>query len=84
MRLLNIHTFEFGEFFEGRRPSYVIFSHRWSDEEVSYKDFRKGRNTESLGYRKIIDFCKFVRDNQRRISLAIETGSVDWVWIDTW
>lgn len=36
MRLLNIYTLKFQEFFENEIPPYHILSHRWSREEISY------------------------------------------------
>lgn len=78
MRLLHCSTFQFSEFFDEEVPPYIILSHRWSAEEVSYKDFSKGRGTRLAGYRKIWDFCRFVRDN------AITTGKrIEYVWVDT-
>jgi len=36
MRLLNVNTFAFEEFYdETTRPKYAILSHTWEDEEVS-------------------------------------------------
>ena len=76
MRLLNVHTLNFQEFFDKDIPPYCILSHRWGEQETSYKDFSKGRNPESSGYRKVIDFCDFAKSRQK-------VTSFDWVWIDT-
>ena len=81
MRLLNCRTLDFKEFFDSGTPPYLILSHRWGDDEVSYKDFYKGRQKESAGYKKIVDFCTFASDRQ-----FLEHGTKDyyeWVWIDT-
>jgi hypothetical protein len=72
MRLLNTKTYELKDFLDDRVPEYVILSHRWSQDETSFKDFRKGLNANGTGYRKIIDFCSFARSRVR-----------EWVWIDT-
>ncbi|KAK3068563.1 hypothetical protein LTR53_013763, partial [Teratosphaeriaceae sp. CCFEE 6253] len=72
MRLLNTQTLELKEFLGDRVPAYVILSHRWGDDETSYKDFRKGVNKDSAGYRKVVDFCTFARSRVR-----------EWVWVDT-
>ena len=61
MRLLNVNTYEFKEFFDHDIPPYGILSHRWGEDEVSYKEFRKGRGQNSSGHRKILDFCAFIR-----------------------
>lgn len=89
MRLLNCHTLELKDFVDNEIPPYSILSHRWGEDEVSYKNFRKGRQL-GAGYRKIIDFCRFMRArgtaapggffSARRKANA---ESVDWVWIDT-
>ena len=63
MRLLNVHTLKFREFFDQEIPPYGILSHRWGEDEISHKDFRKGRvPAESASYKKISDFCAFVRE----------------------
>jgi hypothetical protein len=61
MRLLNIYTLAFKEFFDRDVPPYGILSHRWTDDEIAYKDFIKGRNKHSKGYAKVMAFCEFVR-----------------------
>ena len=85
MRLLNVHTLDFQEFIEQNIPNYCILSHRWGEKEVSYKDYRKGRNLDGPGYRKIVDFCRFVKDRRaevvRREMQPFE--AVEWVWVDT-
>lgn len=92
MRLLNVHTLELADFSElDDLPTYMILSHRWSDEEVSYKDWCKNRNTERSGYRKIVDFCQMVRENSNlRWGRSLDVSEADlqyvsphWVWIDT-
>ena len=74
MRLLNTKTFEFKEFYGSVIPKYAILSHRWGEieEEVSYKQFRKGSVPPDLpGILKIRNFCR----------LAAE--SFQWAWVDT-
>ena len=72
MRLLHTKTYELKEFFEDQIPEYVILSHRWGEDEVSFKEFRKGLKKASTGYMKIMQCCAFARSHAR-----------DWVWIDT-
>lgn len=85
MRLLNVHSLEFGEFFEREIPPYAILSHRWGEGEVSYKDYRKGRNKDGPGYRKIVEFCSFVRkqDDLQLKWVEYHEDQIDWVWIVT-
>lgn len=75
MRLINVHTLQFAEYLTDEDcPRYVIASHRWYADEVSFKDVKKGRNKESSGYNKLEAFAKYTRENVRNI---------DWLWIDT-
>ena len=75
MRLLHTKTFEFKNFYDSSLPQYAILSHRWGseDEEVSYKQFRKGSVPADLpGLVKIQKFCR----------LADKRG-FQWAWVDT-
>ncbi|KAK3640158.1 hypothetical protein LTR22_017157 [Elasticomyces elasticus] len=54
MRLINIDTLEFAEFYDDAIPAYAILSHRWTTDELTYADFRKGRRKESIGYEKVL------------------------------
>ena len=72
MRLLQTKTRQFGEFFDSQIPQYAIFSHRWGDREVSFKEMRKGTAAHESGMAKIDNFCR----------LAAARG-FDWAWIDT-
>lgn len=94
MRLLNVDTLEFGEFFDADIPPYTILSHRWGTEEVSYKDFKKGRMKDSAGYRKILACCAKTRERRnaglyrqdyycRNGGLRYRKINLRWTWIDT-
>lgn len=72
MRLLNTKSLEFGEFFDIEIPKYAILSHRWGENEVLYKEFRKGKASEGPGLNKIRESC----------ALAAKHG-LEWIWIDT-
>ncbi|KAH9828892.1 HET-domain-containing protein [Teratosphaeria destructans] len=74
MRLLNTQSLTIEEFTDHRiAPQYAILSHVWGKDEVTYKDYMKGRfDRNAAGYRKIVDCC----------ALAKARGQ-DWVWIDT-
>jgi hypothetical protein len=58
-------------FFE-EKPDYVILSHTWQNEEVSFDDIDKLHCQQMAGYNKIAGCCK----------LAVRDG-FDWAWIDT-
>lgn len=73
MRVLDISTLELSEFVEPPGP-YAILSHTWTDEEVTFKEYRKDQEAikHRTGYAKIADFCKIARQRGFR-----------WAWIDT-
>lgn len=74
MRLLNVHTLQFREFYGDPEP-YVVTSHRWSvDNEAMLHDIQAGLRTNTTGYKKVQSFAKFVRDHFEH---------VNWMWIDT-
>jgi hypothetical protein len=64
MRLLNVNSLTFKEFFDHDIPEYGILSHRWGEEEIAYKDFLKGKKKDHAGYKKVIEFCQFVRSRK--------------------
>lgn len=75
MRLINTEDLTFSEFFEtGKIPEYGILSHRWTAEEVTYKEFRKDHSAIKgrAGYTKIIKFCEICRER-----------GLQWAWVDT-
>ncbi|KAK4159888.1 heterokaryon incompatibility protein-domain-containing protein [Cladorrhinum sp. PSN259] len=74
MRLLRTDTLELVEF-QGRVPPYVILSHTWGPEEVSFQDLSllgKSALKKKAGYDKIVGCC----------ARAVEDG-YQYVWIDT-
>lgn len=76
MRLINTETLELHDFTTQEIPAYAILSHRWNDEEVSYKEFSKGRRQETKGYRKILEYCDFLRRWKRKWA-CVDTVCVD-------
>lgn len=83
MRLLNVKTLVLEDFGEDRTPPYAITSHRWIRPEITHKDFRKGRNTDTPGYKKIEAFCKFVRDQNESTGDQEQPRRCEYIWIDT-
>ena len=73
MRLIKISDLSMHEFEGVNIPNYAILSHRWEEEEVTLKDFKKKRNLHLSGWKKIEGFRKFLASN----CLA------DWFWVDT-
>lgn len=74
MRLLNTKTHRLEEFIGENVPSYAILSHRWENEEVTFKDLEnlKDGGEFKKGYSKIQGCC----------SQAVTDG-YEWVWIDS-
>ena len=56
MRLLNVHTLEFREFYDKYIPPYGILSHTWgkAEDEVSYQDFLDLRKRRTSGLRSTL------------------------------
>ncbi|KAI3540569.1 HET domain-containing protein [Colletotrichum filicis] len=71
MRLLNVETRRLQEFF-GEVPRYVILSHTWGNDEVTFQDLDRSDHTKKRGYTKIDGIC----------CLAARNG-FKWVWVDT-
>jgi hypothetical protein len=57
MRLINTSTLELHEFFGAKVPAYVILSHFWGDDEVTFHDLRDGRGPERQGWREVVGCC---------------------------
>jgi hypothetical protein len=57
MRLLDTDTLKMVEFFDSNIPPYAILSHRWETSEVTFQDFRDGKGSGMLGYKKITSCC---------------------------
>jgi hypothetical protein len=74
MRVLDTTTLEFQEFADLPDEPYAILSHRWGAEEVTFKEYRKSRDTiqHRAGYKKVVEFCH----------LSQQWG-VRYAWIDT-
>ena len=72
MRLLNVDTMEFKQYFGHDIPKYAILSHTWEKEEVTFQDFSLPRATSMAGYAKIEGACKqAIKDR------------FEFIWIDT-
>ncbi|EIW76445.1 HET-domain-containing protein, partial [Coniophora puteana RWD-64-598 SS2] len=51
---------------------FAILSHRWSRDELSYKDLRKQRGLKGAGWTKLVSFC-----------LEAVLHGMQFAWIDT-
>ncbi|KAF2874706.1 heterokaryon incompatibility protein-domain-containing protein [Massariosphaeria phaeospora] len=70
MRLLHAETLEFHSFLESELPRYLILSHTWGNEEVSYQEMCLIINRK--GYDKIVQTAKITRKR-----------GFEYFWIDT-
>ena len=73
MRLLRTKSLQFKEFFS-ESPPYVILSHTWTNDELSYQDMQLARSDveKKAGFEKIRGFCR-----------KAEADGYDYAWIDT-
>ncbi|KAF2728861.1 HET-domain-containing protein [Polyplosphaeria fusca] len=76
MRLLNANTLEFEEFHKNAKPPYIILSHTWGPEEVSYQDIGSAATEEEItrrsGYDKIVQMARIATSR-----------NYTYFWIDT-
>ena len=73
MRLLNSSTLQLAEFAGSATPEYVILSHTWGEEEMSFQGIQDLNSRDQKGFAKVKNFC----------AQAARDG-FEWVWIDTW
>jgi hypothetical protein len=72
MRLLHSTSLQLKEFVDTELPDYVILSHTWGLEEVSFQDMQNSQASSKAGFSKIKGCC----------AKAAQDG-YEWVWIDT-
>lgn len=71
MRLIHAPTLQLKEFVNNI-PDYVVLSHTWEDEEVTFADFNQPHAQRMRGYEKIRRCCE----------QAMQDG-FEWAWLDT-
>jgi hypothetical protein len=73
MRLINVHTHEFEEFWGKAPPAYGILSHTWGTEEVSFEEWKNRASiSHKAGFRKV-----------SKVAQLTKSFDLDYVWIDT-
>ncbi|RMJ08439.1 hypothetical protein BHE90_005284 [Fusarium euwallaceae] len=73
MRLINTATLALVEFFGDQVPEYIILSHTWQEEEVTFRDWAdQALASRKKGYHKIVDTCELARKQ-----------GYGYVWVDT-
>jgi hypothetical protein len=86
MRLLNLHTLKFKEFYDPI-PPYAILSHRWGKRELTHQSFLRSRGRRLERYDKILGFCAFAKKHIARSwneqKLVFEDVNLEWGWVDT-
>ncbi|PGG96639.1 hypothetical protein AJ79_09512 [Helicocarpus griseus UAMH5409] len=72
MRLINTKTLQLEEFPDDCIPPYAILSHRWQEEEVTFRDMETAIASAKKGYTKLSSSC----------AQAAKDG-LGYVWVDT-
>ena len=73
MWLINAHTWKLEDVWSEEVKTYAILSHRWPEEEVSFKDMQDiAMAFQKQGFSKIKNSC----------NLDLRDG-YDYVWVDT-
>ncbi|KAF0321138.1 het domain protein [Colletotrichum asianum] len=73
MKLIDVRTLKIEEVFDEEIPNYVILSHTWDEEEVSFQDFQDIDVAQNMkGFEKIEEICRLAR-----------ARGVDYAWVDT-
>ncbi|KAI1867336.1 uncharacterized protein JN550_007067 [Neoarthrinium moseri] len=72
MRLFNVCTRNFEEFFDTNTPPYGILSHTWEKEEVSFHEVHQFGAVSKAGFRKI----------ERFFDVVLKAG-LTYAWVDT-
>ncbi|KAK4644980.1 hypothetical protein QC761_309710 [Podospora bellae-mahoneyi] len=73
MRLINANTLRFEEFFEKPLPPYLVLSHTWGEDEVTFRDMQQPHlHLGKSGYAKITQTCRLACSK-----------AIDYVWVDT-
>lgn len=73
MRLLDSGLLQLREFVEDDVPRYVILSHTWGQEEVTFRDIQDLKKARTKkGFQKIEQCCN-----------KAQSDGFQWVWIDT-
>ncbi|KAI0158012.1 heterokaryon incompatibility protein-domain-containing protein [Hypoxylon sp. FL1284] len=75
MRLIDVNTLEFKEYFGTKKPPYAILSHTWGGEEVTFQEWEQ-RTEDTVrrkqGYAKIVGACRRAR-----------ADGLSYLWCDT-
>ena len=72
MRLLHTKKLQLQEFLGYDIPDYVILSHTWGLEEVTFQDLQNGVAQSRKGFTKLKKACDLAAQD-----------TYDWIWIDT-
>lgn len=73
MRLLCADSLRLSEFCNETIPQYVILSHTWGQDEITFQDIQNLEKAKrKKGFRKLEGCCK-----------KAQSDGFHWVWIDT-
>ncbi|KAI0864269.1 heterokaryon incompatibility protein-domain-containing protein [Xylaria cubensis] len=89
MRLLNTATLQLQDFVEGTQSPYVILSHTWGDQEVTFQDLHKYHEAiaqyPSAAQSSILASISSLEGFKKIVNCcaaAVKDG-FDWIWVDT-
>ena len=83
MRLIRCETLKLEDFVEDRIPNYIILSHTWGNDEVTFQDLTTFHQSALAvekpgGFAKLQGFCKQV------LARPVKgVGPIQYCWIDT-
>jgi hypothetical protein len=72
MWLINTETLALEYFHEPDRVRYVILSHTWEEDEMTFQEMQLNPDLEKKGFKKILDCCKWARQDD-----------FQYAWVDT-
>jgi hypothetical protein len=72
MRLINTTTLQLEEFVPSLIPEYVVLSHTWGEDEVSFKDIKEASARKMKGFTKIKKCCALAARDRFK-----------YAWVDT-
>jgi len=83
MRLLNTSTLDLKQFTTSWVPEYVILSHTWCDQEITFGDFRTGSILNGPSAASIADKKPASLAKVKGTCWQASRDEYDWVWIDS-
>ncbi|KAL9629117.1 MAG: hypothetical protein Q9204_005460 [Flavoplaca sp. TL-2023a] len=92
MRLLHVSTFKLENFVDEECPRYVILSHTWGKEEITYQEILLEETIRQLKLAKFYLMNKIINNSQQYkqgclkiagCALRADEDGADYIWCDT-